>query len=270
MHPLAQAVVRYVQSNDISFAPIGEVESLTGYGMRSSYQGQMILVGSPKLINESQIEETNVVSEQVKELESKGNTVILVALGSNVVGSIALADKIRPDIGALLSELVQSGIQQTALLTGDNPRVAAVIAREAGLADFYADLLPEEKATAIRDLMDKYGFVAMVGDGVNDAPALARATVGIAMGGAGTDVALETADVALMGDNLTKLPFAIGLGRATRAIIQQNLVIALGVIAVLAACSLFGLVGIGTAVVFHEGSTILVVLNALRLLSYRG
>ncbi|HMD90159.1 MAG TPA: heavy metal translocating P-type ATPase [Anaerolineaceae bacterium] len=270
MHPLAQAVVRYAQSNDISFAPIGEVESLTGYGMRSSYQGQMILVGSPKLINESQIEQANVVSEQVKELESNGNTVILVALGSNVVGCIALADKIRPDIGALLSELAQSGVQQTALLTGDNPRVAAVIAREAGLADFYADLLPEEKATAIRDLMDKYSFVAMVGDGVNDAPALARATVGIAMGGAGTDVALETADVALMGDNLTKLPFAIGLGRATRAIIQQNLVIALGVIAVLVACSLFGLVGIGTAVVFHEGSTILVVLNALRLLSYRG
>ena len=270
MHPLAQAVVRYVQSKDIAFAPIGEVESLTGYGMRSSYQGQMILVGSPKLINESQIEQANVVSEQVIELESNGKTVILVALGSNVLGCIALADKIRPNIGALLSELTQSGVQQTALLTGDNPRVAAAIAREAGLADFYADLLPEDKAAAIRDLMDKYGFVAMVGDGVNDAPALARATIGIAMGGAGTDVALETADVALMGDNLSKLPFAIGLGRATRAIIQQNLVIALGVIAVLVACSLFGLVGIGAAVVFHEGSTILVVLNALRLLAYRG
>ena len=270
MHPLAQAVVRYVQSKKISFAVIGDVESLTGYGLRSSYQDHSILIGSPKLILESQIEQTAAISLQVKELESSGKTVMLLAIGSKVVGCITLADKIRPDISALLKELAHSGIQQTAILTGDNPRVAAAIAREAGLTDFYADLMPEDKAAAVRDLVDKYDVVAMVGDGVNDAPALARATVGIAMGGAGTDVALETADVALMGDNLTKLPFAIGLGRATRAIIQQNLVIALGVIVVLAVCSLFGLVGIGTAVVFHEGSTILVVLNALRLLTYRG
>ncbi|MDR3573305.1 MAG: heavy metal translocating P-type ATPase [Anaerolineaceae bacterium] len=269
MHPLAQALVRYVHSKELAFAAIGDVESLTGYGLRSTYQGQIILTGSPKLIVESQIEQTGAVVQQVKELESSGNTVMLVALGSKVVGCIALADKIRPDVPALLKELTHSGVQQTTILTGDNPRVAAAIAKEAGLTDYYADLMPEDKADAVRHLVDKYEVVAMVGDGINDAPALARATVGIAMGGAGTDVALETADVALMGDNLTKLPFAIGLGRATRAIIQQNLVIALGVIAILAVCSLFGLVGIGPAVVFHEGSTILVVLNALRLLGYR-
>jgi Cd2+/Zn2+-exporting ATPase len=270
MHPLAQAVVRFAQSKAVSFAATGDVESLTGYGLRSNYQDQVILVGNQKLIAEAKIEPTSDVSRQVKELESNGKTVMLVALGSQVVGCIALADKIRPDISALLKELALNGVQKTAILTGDNPRVAAAIAAEAGLTDFYADLMPEDKAEAIRDLVDKFGVVAMVGDGVNDAPALARATVGIAMGGAGTDVALETADVALMGDNLTKLPFAIGLGRATRAIIQQNLVIALGVIVVLATLSLFGLVGIGPAVVFHEGSTILVVLNALRLLGYRG
>jgi Zn2+/Cd2+-exporting ATPase len=270
MHPLAQAVVRYVQSKAISFAAIGDVESLTGYGLRSIYQHQVILIGNQKLIAEAKIEPTSAVFRQVKELESNGKTVMLVAVGSQVVGCIALADKIRPDISALLKELALKGVQQTAILTGDNPRVAAAIAAEAGLTNFYADLMPEDKAEAIRDLVDKFGVVAMVGDGVNDAPALARATVGIAMGGAGTDVALETADVALMGDNLTKLPFAIGLGRATRAIIQQNLVIALAVIVVLATMSLFGLVGIGLAVVFHEGSTILVVLNALRLLGYRG
>ncbi len=270
MHPLAQAVVRCVQSKEISFAEIGDVESLTGYGLRSSYQDQIILVGSSKLIFESQIEQTGAVVSQIKDLESSGKTVMLVALGGKVVGCIALADQIRPGIRALLTQLSQNGIQQTAILTGDNSRVAASIAQEAGLTNFYADLLPDEKAAVIRDLVDKFGVVAMVGDGVNDAPALARATVGIAMGGAGTDVALETADVALMGDNLTKLPFAIGLGRATRAIIQQNLVIAMSVIVVLAALSLFGLVGIGPAVVFHEGSTILVVLNALRLLGYRG
>jgi len=155
------------------------------------------------------------------------------------------------------------------MLTGDNARVAAAIAQQVGLTDFRADLMPEDKLTTIRNLVASHGVVAMVGDGVNDAPALANATVGIAMGGAGTDVALETADVALMADDLSKLPFAVGLGRATRSIIAQNLVISLGVIAFLILTSLFGLAGIGVAIAFHEGSTLVVVLNSLRLLGYR-
>jgi Cd2+/Zn2+-exporting ATPase len=195
---------------------------------------------------------------------------MLVTLGMQVIGLIALADTLRPDFVTTLAILRRLGLQKIAILTGDNPRVTAAIARQAGISDFYADLLPEDKAAAVQNLMEKYGAVGMVGDGVNDAPALASATLGIAMGGGSTDVALETADIALMGDNLHQLPFAIGLGRAVRKVTIQNLAVAGVVILLLAVAALTGVVGIGLAVLFHEGSTILVVLNALRLLGYRG
>jgi Cd2+/Zn2+-exporting ATPase len=168
-----------------------------------------------------------------------------------------------------MKALKGAGVAHTIMLTGDNTRSASAIAHEIGLTEYRADLMPEDKLTVIRDLVKEYGQVAMIGDGVNDAPALANATVGIAMGGAGTDVALETADVALMGDDLSKLPFAVGLGRATRNIIVQNLFISLGVIALLIVTSLSGIVSIGIAIVFHEGSTLVVVANALRLLGYK-
>ena len=195
---------------------------------------------------------------------------MFAALSGQVVGALAVADTLRPGVREVMAQLAQAGISQTIMLTGDNARAAAAIARQAGLQDVRADLMPEDKLAALKGLLQQYGMVGMVGDGVNDAPALAHATVGIAMGGAGTDVALETADVALMADDLGKLPFAVGLGRATRAIIIQNLAIALGVIGLLIVTSLTGIVSIGIAIIFHEGSTLVVVANALRLLGYQG
>ena len=208
--------------------------------------------------------------QQIERLEEAGQTVVLVAVENAVVGVIALADTLRPGIRDTLKALRALGIEKTAMLTGDNPRVAAAMAAQVGLSDHFAGLMPEDKAAAIQRLVLQYGQVAMVGDGVNDAPALAQATVGIAMGGAGTDVALETADVVLMSDNLDRLPYSVGLGRAARRVIIQNLGISLGVIAFLGVAALGGWAGIGTAVLFHEGSTLLVVLNALRLLRYQG
>jgi Cd2+/Zn2+-exporting ATPase len=185
------------------------------------------------------------------------------------VAVLALADRPRDSASDTIRRLHRLGVDKAIMLTGDHASVAAAIARQLDVDEFYADLLPEDKVKQVKALCDKYGHVAMVGDGVNDAPAMANATVGIAMGGAGTHVALETADVALMADDLGKLPEAIGLSRFSRKIIAQNLVIALGVIAVLAPIAALGWAKLGVAVLFHEGSTVVVVLNSLRLLIYR-
>jgi Zn2+/Cd2+-exporting ATPase len=192
-----------------------------------------------------------------------------VSQNGQFLGVLGLADAPRPNIKQTMEQLRQLGIKRLVMLTGDNQDVAQRIAQEIGVTDVQAELLPEHKLKAIRQLQTEHSRVAMTGDGVNDAPALATATVGIAMGGAGTAVALETADVALMGDDLGKLPFAVGLSRASRAIIQQNLAISLGIIGLLIITSVLGLVQLSGAVVLHEGSTIIVVINALRLLQFK-
>ena len=209
------------------------------------------------------------VAEAAARLESEGQTTVVVRRAGQFAGVIGLADQSRPSADGVIRRLLALGIERLVMLTGDNESVARRIAAKVGISDVRAGLLPEDKLTAIRQLRRDYEFIAMVGDGVNDAPALAAATVGIAMGGVGTAVALETADVALMGDDLGKLPFAVGLSRAAQRIIRQNLVIALGVIGLLLAASLAGVVPLSVAVVIHEGSTVVVVLNALRLLVWR-
>jgi Cd2+/Zn2+-exporting ATPase len=269
-HPLAQAVVRAAQSKGLALPDPGDVESLTGRGLRAPVDDRLVLIGNRRLMEEANAALSPEAAQTAAKLQAAGKTIMFIAQDGQVVGVLAVADTIRADAANTMRALERMGVHKTIMLTGDNAGVGQVIAAQAGLTEVKADLMPEDKLAIIRDLVARYGQVAMVGDGVNDAPALANATVGIAMGGAGTDVALETADVALMGDDLSKLPFAVGLGRATRAIIRQNLAIALGVIALLVIASLTGWAGIGLAIVFHEGSTLVVVLNALRLLAYGG
>jgi len=193
---------------------------------------------------------------------------MIVSHNGTFLGVLGLSDVARPGVAELLLRLRKMGVKHLIMLTGDNRKVAQQIAQEIGVTDIEAELLPEDKLSTIHRLKNEFGAVAMIGDGVNDAPALATSTVGIAMGGAGTAVALETADVALMADDLGKLPFAVGLSRSSRQIIQQNLAISLGVISLLIITSVFGLVQLSWTVIAHEGSTILVVMNALRLLRY--
>jgi Cd2+/Zn2+-exporting ATPase len=197
-----------------------------------------------------------------------GKSIMVVSRNGRYIGVLGLADQPRPYVRQTLQRLLDLGVKRLVMLTGDHQAVAERIGADLGVTDVRAGLLPEDKLTAIRGLEAEHGAIAMTGDGVNDAPALASATVGIAMGGAGTAVALETADVALMADDLSRLPFAVGLSRASRAIIRQNLAISLGVIGLLIVTSVLGWVQLSGAVVLHEGSTLVVVLNALRLLAY--
>jgi Cd2+/Zn2+-exporting ATPase len=266
-HPLARAITR-AGSGDGELPAVSALNTAAGLGVQATVAGHEVWVGSLRYIAEAGTPVAPAARAQARIFESSGATVVGVAVDGTPVGLLALADTLREDAPAVIRSLKTMGIEQTTMLTGDNERVAQYIAAEAGLDSYVANLLPGDKAQAVDALTAQYIYAGMVGDGVNDAPALARATVGIAMGAAGSDVALEAADVALMGDDLNTLPFAVGLGRATRAVILQNLVIALGVIVLLVGAALTGAAGIGVAVLLHEGSTLLVALNALRLLRY--
>jgi Cd2+/Zn2+-exporting ATPase len=242
--------------------------ALSGRGVRGESGGDVVWIGSRGMFAQHGLSIPDAIAAKVDELEAAGTTTMLVQRGEQLLGVLALADLPRDNAAATMHRLAELGVERFVMLTGDNEKVARAIAQQVGIDEVRAGLLPEDKLAAVRDIMRRYGNTAMVGDGVNDAPALASATVGIAMGAAGTDVALETADVALMGDDLSGLPFAVGLGRATRRIVRESLVLSFGVVAVLLPLSLLGIAGIGVAIVFHEGSTLLVVANALRLLRY--
>ncbi len=269
-HPLAQAVVRAAQEKQLALPQAGALENVPGRGVRSEVEGEPVLIGSLALFEESNGHTVPAdLRKTIGKLEADGRSTMAVSRNGQFLGVLGLADATRPGVQETLQALRRLGVKRLIMLTGDNPKVAVRIAGQVGITEVRAQLLPEDKLEAIRALQQETGGVAMVGDGVNDAPALAAATVGIAMGGAGTAVALETADVALMADDIARLPFAVGLSRASRAIIRQNLAISLGVIGLLILSSVAGVVALSGAVVLHEGSTIVVVLNALRLLRYR-
>jgi len=245
-----------------------DVQSITGRGVQATVDGQPVYVGSDSLFGEvdgSPVPDALRVT--VEKLETSGRTTMIVRRGDNYLGVLGLMDTPRAAAKSVIASLRMLGIQRMIMLSGDNQQVADAVAKEVGIDEAWGDLMPAEKVEAIKKLSEQ-GGVAMVGDGVNDAPAMANATVGIAMGAAGSDVALETADVALMGDDLDHLPFAVGLSRQTSRIIRQNLWLSLGMVTFLVPATIFGL-RLGPAVLLHEGSTLLVVLNALRLLGYQ-
>ncbi len=270
-HPLAIAVVRdgRAKTGGAPDLKAESVSSITGKGVKGQVKGQTVLIGKPGLFeDEGGPAMPDAVKIAARELEAGGRTVMIVRRGRDYLGVLGVMDTPRAEAADVIARLKELGIQLMVMLSGDNQNVADAIARQVGLTDAKGGLMPQDKVAAISELRNAEGKVAMLGDGVNDAPALAHATVGIAMGAAGSDVALETADVALMGDDLSKLPFVVGLSRRTSAIIKQNLWVSLGVVGVLIPSTLFGL-QIGAAIIFHEGSTLLVVVNALRLLAYR-
>ncbi|WP_261969579.1 heavy metal translocating P-type ATPase [Prosthecodimorpha staleyi] len=269
-HPLAAAVARDGRTrlgDGVAVPAADDLRSLTGRGLEARIGGEIVLVGKAALFSEAPGPALpDTLRASVRALEAAGRTTMIVRRGDRYLGVLGLMDTPRAEAAGVIKALRALGIVRLIMISGDNGRVADAVAREVGLDEAWGDLMPEDKVAAIKRLRAERE-VAMVGDGVNDAPAMAHATVGIAMGAAGSDVALETADVALMGDELAHLPFVIGLSRSTSRIIRQNLWISLGMVAVLVPATLLGL-QLGAAVIFHEGSTLLVVANALRLLAY--
>ena len=267
-HPLARAVVRD-GSDRLTGVDIPEAHSLKetpGTGLCATVGEHTVSVGTPESIQETEPLPTELETG-IADLEQRGRTIVLVKRGDRFLGVLGFLDQVRETARDVIGRLRQLGIERIVMISGDRQRVAEAIGGDLGLDEIRGGLLPEDKVQAVSELRQR-GEVAMVGDGVNDAPAMAQSSVEIAMGAAGSDVALETAEVALMADRLDKLPFAIGLGRFTNRIIRQNLWLSLGMIAVLVPATVFGL-RIGPAVALHEGSTVLVVFNALRLLAWR-
>ncbi|MBD0303927.1 MAG: heavy metal translocating P-type ATPase [Tolypothrix sp. T3-bin4] len=288
-HPIGQAIAQAAQQQQLKLPPVTNVKAEIGQGISGEVEGQRVLVGKAAFVEEQKFLvgmglENNPIPKQIssqqnsssssiqylnthsQQLEAEGKTVVWVNFAGEVLGIIAIADTPRLTAATAIQRLKHLGIEQIVMLTGDNERTAQSIAQQLGVDQVYAELLPEDKVNAIRHLQRQYQTVAMVGDGINDAPALAQASVGIAMGVAGSDVALETADIVLMADRLEKLEQAIILGRRSQSIVKQNIIFALSFIVLLLIANFLGSITMPLGVIGHEGSTVIVTLSGLRLL----
>lgn len=268
-HPLGKAIARdgKTKLRHTALPVVSDLRSVAGKGIRAKAGDNTIVIGNPALFDNVQL--PGDLAQKVTALQESGNTTMIIRKNNDYIGLISVMDTPREEARQALQDLRAAGIRRMIMLTGDNQQVASAIARQTGLTEAWGDLLPEEKVAAIKKLKQEENKVAMIGDGVNDAPAMAHSTVGIAMGAAGSDVALETADIALMGDKLSLLPFAIRLSRKAKDIIRQNLIFSLGMVGLLIPLTISSLATIGPAIIAHEGSTLLVVFNALRLLVYK-
>ncbi|MBS7530899.1 cadmium-translocating P-type ATPase [Hazenella sp. IB182353] len=266
-HPLAAAVVRKAQTEQVAFYPLQQFQSLTGKGVHATIEGVVYYLGSPSLFMEKWPQHLNqVVKEQILSLQQNGKTVVLLGTDQKLLSMIGIADEIREESKAVLKALPKLGISSTVMLTGDNQATAQAIAQQIGISQVEANLLPKDKLDRIKAMRDEGKHVAMIGDGVNDAPALASANIGMAMGGAGTDTALETADITLMGDDLKKLPYAIRLSRKTLRIIKENITFSLALKILALLLIIPGWLTLWMAVFADMGATLIVALNSLRLL----
>lgn len=265
-HPLGEAIVKFAQKQQIDWKQATNVQAQTGQGITGEIDQQLAIVGKAAFVQKHTSGWSDTLIAFVQQLEKTGKTVVWVAYAGKPLGIIAIADQVRPEAQSTIARLKQLGIQEIVMLTGDNDRTARSIAAELGIDQVYPELLPEHKVDVIRVLQRQYRTVAMVGDGINDAPALAQASVGIAMGAAGSDVALETADIVLMADRLDRLITAIRLGRRSQRVVKQNIVFSLSFIVLLLLANFVGDMTLPLGVVGHEGSTVLVTLSGLRLL----
>ncbi len=264
-HPLARAIMEYAASRHVTAPPATDVRAVDGRGVTAQFEGKQYWLGSHRYLEELG-QETPSVHDQLETMSAPGRTAVIVGTSDHVCGFFGLADAVRPESVEAIKEMRRLGVEHVVMLTGDNRATADNIARETGVDDVRAELLPADKVTAVEGLVQRYGTVAMIGDGVNDAPAMGRATIGIAMGAAGSDAAIEAADIALMSDDLSKLPWLIGHSRRTLAIIRQNVVLSLGVKVVFLALTMFGTASLWSAIAADMGVSLLVVANALRLL----
>ncbi|HHV45411.1 MAG TPA: cadmium-translocating P-type ATPase [Tissierellia bacterium] len=268
-HPLARAIISHYEEKQGPLDETAEeVVFITGQGLKAKVHGNEYLIGNRKLLREQGIILSEDKEDYIRAEEERGQTVVIVANEGNILGAISIADTVREDAKELIMDLKRKGIKKVVMLTGDNERAARAISNELGIDEYYAELLPEDKVNALKTLKEKYGITAMVGDGVNDAPALASADLGIALGIKGADVAMETADVVLMSDEIRKLSYAIGLSRATVRNIKQNIYFAI-LVAVLLLLGVLGkVVFMASGMLIHELSVFLVIVNAIRLLGY--